>query len=909
MTYIVPLVVELYLGGTWVDVTLPKHVQRRNLITIGRGQSSEASQVEHSTATLSLDNTTGWYSPRNPLSPYYGKLGRNIPLRIAVLQGSTYLALPGTIGAKATCPDTATLDITGDLDIRIEATLSNWRDDADLAAKYVATGNQRSWALYVNDDGTISLVWSTNGSATLSRTSTVPAPAPGSGRQGVRAVLDVNNGAGGHTVFFYTAPTLSGPWTQLGDPVVTAGTTSVFASTAPIEVGGVDAFTSPITGRIHRFELRNGINGTIVAAADFTNRTPGATSFTDTASPANTWTITGGATLTNRRYRFHGEVSAWPPRSDRSGKDVYVPLEAAGVLRRLSQGAPTLRSALYRGNIFNAAGLVAYWPLEDDPGSTSLAAALSTHGPMTVIGSPNLAAYEGFAASAPIPVLNGAEMRGAVPSYVDTGSTQVRFLLAVPSTGAEAGQSLVLWYGTGSVRRWEVIYNTGGTLRVDAWNADNAIIDTTGDVAFAVNGKNLLVSVELVQSGANVNVTISTLAPGATTGSTYTKTITGQSVGRVGGIAISNAGGIANVAIGHLTVQTQITSLFSLGPQLEGWAGERAGRRIQRLCKEAGIVFAGRGDLDATVRMAPQQRTDLASAIREAAEADAGMLFEPRDLLGLGYRTRESLYNQSPALAIPYTALGDSLDPVDDDQLIRNDVTVSRPNGSSARAVQQTGPLSIQPPPNGVGIGYDASTEVNVQYDLMLFDMAAWRLHLGTVDEARYPQIPLNLIVNAFFNNPALTEAALELDPGDRVTISGLPSWLPPEDVSQLVLGSSETVGGTTHAMSLNCAPESPYRVAAYESARYGPQAAVLNAPVTATATTMAVATQGPRWTTDPTEFPLDIMVGGERMTVTAISGSSSPQTFTVIRAVNGIVKAHTVGEQVQLFTPAIYAL
>jgi hypothetical protein len=44
-------------------------------------------------------------------------------------------------------------------------------------------------------------------------------------------------------------------------------------------------------------------------------------------------------------------------------------------------------------------------------------------------------------------------------------------------------------------------------------------------------------------------------------------------------------------------------------------------------------------------------------------------------------------------------------------------------------------------------------------------------------------------------------------------------------------------------------------------------------------------------------------------MTVTDISGSSSPQTFTVTRSVNGVVKSHAIGDPVRLFTPYRVAL
>ena len=60
---------------------------------------------------------------------------------------------------------------------------------------------------------------------------------------------------------------------------------------------------------------------------------------------------------------------------------------------------------------------------------------------------------------------------------------------------------------------------------------------------------------------------------------------------------------------------------------------------------------------------------------------------------------------------------------------------------------------------------------------------------------------------------------------------------------------------------------------------------------------------------TYPDQFPFDIVVTGERMTVTAISSTTTPQLFTVIRSVNGVQKAHNAGEPVNLYHPAIAAL
>ena len=77
---------------------------------------------------------------------------------------------------------------------------------------------------------------------------------------------------------------------------------------------------------------------------------------------------------------------------------------------------------------------------------------------------------------------------------------------------------------------------------------------------------------------------------------------------------------------------------------------------------------------------------------------------------------------------------------------------------------------------------------------------------------------------------------------------------------------------------------------------------------MTTTSTSRTVnITAGPLWTT--TEVPFDILVGGEQMTVTAVAGAASPQTFTVTRSVNGVVKAHASGEAVTLYSPIRYSL
>src|SRR5258706_1308648 len=104
--------------------------------------------------------------------------------------------------------------------------------------------------------------------------------------------------------------------------------------------------------------------------------------------------------------RFWGEITTWPQNWDTTGLDVWVEVQASGILRRLTQAATALRSTLYQGlsgdDLAAVNPPIAYWPGEDGPGATQVASA--TNGPaMQVSGSPTFANYSGAACSSPLP--------------------------------------------------------------------------------------------------------------------------------------------------------------------------------------------------------------------------------------------------------------------------------------------------------------------------------------------------------------------------------------------------------------------------------------------------------------------------------------------------------------------------
>ena len=909
--------VELLLGSTWTDITAGNYVyQRSGPAVVIRGRPDESSQASPSSGALELNNRDSRFSPRNATGPFYGLIGRNTPLRISVPEGASYLRSDADQASYASAPDSAGLSITGDTEIQVDLTLGNWNQAQQLAGKYAVTGGQRSWLLQLNDDATLTFWWSsdgTSGAGRKSATTTVPLPQPALRRQAIKVTLATATG----TVTFWTAPAIGGSWTQLGAAVV-AGANAVFDSTAAVQVGYVtDGFAGVpgIYGKIHAFRLLSGIGGTVRASPDFTVQAAGAASFAD--AQANTWTLAGTAEISDRRYRFHGEVPAWPPKWESSQTDIYTPVAAAGILRRLGQGKSPLHSALYRAYVRLTGSLApaAYWPGEDGSGATSVASALG--GPaMLVTGKSSFGNFTGFACSGPLPLLSLSAWTGKVPRYTGNGTgNSLYFVMAVPASGAPNGAVIARIFTTGTARRADLVYGTGGTLQMVGYTASGAVLLDTGAAAAAVNGDLLLMQVQLLASGGNVNAQYVALQSPAVSFGTAAAPAAG-SVGIITSVVINPNGNINDTAVGHVAVADNASVLpVSQANSFAAWAGENAGIRFSRLCAEEGIGFRGRGQLSDTVAMGPQLPLKLLDLLQECEDADRGMIFEPRQALALGYRTRVSMQNQAAAATLSYTHadLAGTLEPVDDDQRTLNDVTVQRTGGSSSRQTLDTGALSTRPPPAGVG-RYDTSLTISLGNDNQADDEAGWLLHMGTVDEPRYPVITANL---ARTEVAALTGALQEADIGDRIDITSPPPWLPPGSIKQIIAGGTETLGGYVFAEAWNAIPESPWEVGILDDLVLGhadTDGSTLHAGITSGAASMTVDTTAnvpafPLWTTAAGDFPFDVILGGEIVTVTNITGGASPQTFTITRSVNGVVKAHSAGEDIRLAHPMIISL
>lgn len=889
-----PIAVEISLdGSTWTDIT--SDVRSDSQIRITRGRSNWASSVEAGQCSFALSNTDGKYSPRNPTGPYYGQIGRNTPVRVSVKTGSVALSLPGTDTDYATTPDTAALDITGDLDVRFDATLLNWylADTAlsannesvltELVGKYNVGTNQASWVLYTQN-GHLQFAWTTDGidGHGLIAVSSVELPVPASGRLAVRATLDVDNGAGGATVRFYTSDSINGAWTQLGADATLGSTTSIFSGTSDLRIGnaivGPSDDTSsgfmPARGRVHAVQVLNGINGTAVANPDFTAQTSGNTSFTDAAG--RTWSVAGGAEITNRKVRFVGEASSWVPVWDTGGFDVTCQVQASGVLRRMGQGAVPIKSPMYREFTSpTRAHIVAYWPMEDDSGATSLASALDGHPAMTINGAVTPAAYSGWAASDAVPTVDTGYLRATVPQYTATNYLFLRFFAAVPAAGVSSTQRLLSLSQSGSAPTWSVYLNSSGDLDLRAYNVIGGQLLSTGfNGTHAINGAQKSIGVELTQTGSDIayrlfvyDVQASSLVNAVFTSTSGT--LTGYSLGRCTQVRFGEDSAMNGTAIGHLAISDSNVGFLSTAGALIGWMSETAAARVHRLGLEEGITSYSTSFGDE--QMGVQGRDTVLNLMRAAEAVDEGILAEQRDILGLRLVQRASMYNEIVALSLDYIGsdgLVAPLSPAEDDQNITNDVTVSRSGGSSGRSTLDDGTaLSMLAPPDGIG-DYPSSYTLNLNDDTQPAQHAGWRLHIGTWDEIRYPVVSVNLATA-----PSSIEKATAVDVGSRMQIINPPGWLPPGTVDLRTEGYTETLDQFTWKLDYNCSPYGPYNVAYEGDTTYGradTDGTTLAAAATSTATTLNVLTQtgSSVWTTDVTDLPFDISISGETVQV-----------------------------------------
>lgn len=912
-----PAVTELLIDGAWVDVTSDvRNTDQHPGLSISRGRGDEFSRVSPSKCTLTLNNRAYRYSSRLATSPYYGLIGRNTQLRHRLRW--VY--------------DTFGRTVTGGLGSDETAMANSWTIVSGLASDWNVS----------SVTGLATVLCSTASISRLARVGPVLADARTTGlvKPGVVATgaqIDIgyalrrDNATDsyyeallrfevGGTMRLRVNKVVSGAATNLQEVVLSGTYTATTLMWIVADVKG-----SRI--RVRAWDS----TGTEPTSwdLDFTDSavtTPGqygGLRIRVQAGNTNVPFSPGWSSVDVSDYRFWGEVPSWPQTWEISGADVTAPIEAAGIMRRLGAGAKPLRSAMFQ----SMAGIsdgdfqpVAYWSMEDGSSATQFGSAIPGQPPAVWSGAVSPASYSAAAGSDPVPILNsGGQIAGTFPVMTlpanSAGSViwQFQFMGMVPSSIAADGTFLEIYMppaGGDNIATMRVswvnaskiltlrLYSSSGTL-VGA----GADIDfTSGDlydrpVLFGVSAFSIVSPVApAVQFAAflpaSVNNGVSPISAGVDFWSA--STLPPPSAWRAYGNS-ANAGW----SFSHAALYTDPEIIVQPNQQvnangIDGHVGETAADRMIRLCREEGIAFTLVGDAADTQLMGAQQSGTLLSNLQACADADQGILCEPRDAFGLQYRTNRSLLNQTgPALDYAAKRLAPPLTPTDDDQQVRNRVTATRTGGSSATAELTEGSLSTQDPPDGVG-PYEEQFSVNAYTDSQLQYLAGWRVRLGTWNEARFPQVSVNFARLLMDGQASLAGQVAALDVGDYLSITNPPAWLPPDAIELLAQGYRETHRGFEWMITYNAIPAGPYNafvIGDQTDGRLDTSGCIVNEALTSGATSAKLCIwDGPPSITTagrPGDFNFDLALRpapldantGERVRVTAM-GSVTVPTF-----------------------------
>lgn len=264
-----------------------------------KGFSTGRNGYLHNFAAANLNQlSTG----TTPVTVATDPVGLVFDTRLGLRASTKGAYMAGATGTYLSSPDSVAASITGDIDIDAYAYLTDWTpsQEQSFVAKY-STAGLRGYKLSVAiTTGLLNLTWSSDGTATITKASTVAPTVSDGGALYVRATLDVDNGAGGNTVTFYTSVDGSS-WTQLGDAVVTAGTTSLVDNAVNLNIGAhADGGGTPslanVSGKIYSARIYNGIResgGTLAVSFKGTDYVTGSTLTSSTTGEV--WTRNGAA--------------------------------------------------------------------------------------------------------------------------------------------------------------------------------------------------------------------------------------------------------------------------------------------------------------------------------------------------------------------------------------------------------------------------------------------------------------------------------------------------------------------------------------------------------------------------------------------------------------------------------------
>lgn len=826
-----------FLADAWVDITDDCRLTSAHSgggISIKRGRPNESPIAEPTECDLVINNRSGKYSELNPASEYYGKLGRNQPVRVSIKRriDTFNRTVVDGLGSQPDWEDTENQIHAGDA-YTIVGGSTNFDVTPGAATVLTSSTSLRAFAGTYSDVDVLARV----------KVST---------RDTAFGLILRSNAAGTEYVRVHVTP---GGTDQI--QVSRIGSINGWTFSANLSSNFVaDTWywmRGQITGRRYRVKFwKDGeAQPTAWGRSYVDDRGPADGDLAQTGG-AGMWVRDGTGTVTYSRlevnvWRTHTEVVSFPTKFDLSRTDRWVTLLTRGMLRRLGQGRKNLDSAMTHHLKQYSAVSPMWYPLESTEGGsasnavaggyTALVSGISNEAP-DLSGAKRLPGVAGVAHLTE----DTSFFTGRAFNYNGSARAWTCLLFFQLDSLPASEQLLFTFTTTGTGRTFKVFIDQLGDLRVDIYASDSVTLldsDGAGVIGLVPDipvGSWISTALYVFDSGGTVSWAWNIHRPEPdfpfyTLNGTYSGSAgLFRTVSHRSNSVFTAAGGLRLAQVFAYPGDFPFVNA-AFADAASAYDGETNVDRFSRLCDDAGIAYS---IIDGTEHeMGPQLPGKLLDHLEDCAGAGANILEEDRDELALVLRTRSSIYN-GPVFELDVDAghLSSPLDPAPDDQQTRNDVVVSRPNGGFARSVQYTGSLNVNPPeedPQGVGT-YDEANEINFYEDAQLQAAADWRRSRGTLRVPRYPGLTLDLTAEAYMTDPALTARALAIDSGTLVSVRN--PEVSPDVLLQVVQGYDEFIDQYDHLIKPVTTPGDTFKVGVSQyTTRVAPSGIVVAKP------------------------------------------------------------------------------
>ncbi|MFJ4712726.1 LamG-like jellyroll fold domain-containing protein [Streptomyces sp. NPDC088785] len=782
-----PLLVEAGWGGlvqypstiTWTDIT--PFVDTVTGVTVTRGASDELSETQPGTATLTLDNADGRFTPGNSGSPYAPFVRRNAPIRVSAV------VMPQRSGA-APYP----LSMCGD---DFDAGLGSMWSSVYGGATVVDGRVRIPMNPGVSSGIQSARQWSLPGTSLTVRWPTVPG-ANGSSSVLANFVLDGVT-AGNRIGFQYNG--LTGKM-RCVNMVGFSDASSTDLTYSAIdhqwlrirESGGTFYWETSSDG--FGWTVRRSLATPSWAATDqlivslTTGRTGGTGDYTE-------YDLLGAKV----RPRFWGTVNEWPIGWD--GLYSKAQITATDLFKRLNK-QPALKSMLAQEILAPDSNLLVYYPLTED--STSTAA-----GDLSGTGAPALATVQAGAAGSGTLTLGSAdgppETGEQVAAFAPVSATAGKYLSVDmgPAVGQRMYNYLCLeaWFQTTTTGRCifgiqstDLVYQhllsvaPGGGLQIEwTWDGTPLTVETLSGPTTMADGKWHHVvydqgAVRLWVDGVLVDSAIAVPRTWE------------ERVLHVGGYRGTR---LWNGAIGHVAIVSSPSTAPDYGPTgathyaagMTGYAGETADARMTRLARYAGVssVTIWGSTHDPIASQGPGG-SSVVARMREVESTESGRLWAERDWYGLAYQSRDVRYNPSPGaetFTINYADLEPGISLADDDQKMVNMVEATRPGGATQR---------VSAPASVLAFGeYQQDLNILKTSDNSVLDAAYWLVSRYANPAPELREVPIQAYTMANYLD------ILDAEIGSYFSVYNLPAQATAPSMRVTVEGYTETIRDRGH--------------------------------------------------------------------------------------------------------------